>query len=1051
MRIFISIFLTVREYELMVGEKSPFRGQASDSEERGASPMIGIILLFALVILGASLVFVAGSAMFDAIEAEVDNEQTQQFVSETDHRITTAAVTGEDQPLPIDEMQGGEPTVADDGNISVRWFNATDGTRCSPVTGELRALEFELDGRTIAHQGGGVWEQTDGRTSVVSEPQIGYDGDRLQLQVLQLEEGDFGGSDPMARANHSESTDLTDRIGNAAAECPTGTDVSFRIENSTYHDGWNRYLEDAVGDGEYPEVDVEHKEADRTVEVNITSIREPADTETLLIESDDGLKNTDGPGDHRREFGKNLRFQATLNNTGSDTATPPTMQVSIVGTPIEEANSGGSAAVPGGQTKQRSVKIDSYEDDLTPGRTYEYRIETLDDSGNVDDTLNDRGEFYLGEPGSDFNVTEDDIETTPTGDGNVTITAEVRNHGLEEGDRTVTIDFEEYDVTASETVTLDYGATGTVSWTVDKSALPYGSNEFEIRTGDDEATGTVIGEATGEEGTFIVVEDEGVGGDQIVVNGDPFTVDAEVASTYASDGETREVRVTIPKAGVDRTEPITLDSGEHGTVSFDIDPADYDFESGTVYNYDIVADGEGLSEQGSFYVGEPETNFELSNGNATVDDDTVTITADLENTGVDSGSQTASLNLEYLDEMPDELEGENPYGDLFEREITRSFGESDTIELELNESKLLDGEYRATIRTDDGTETIDFVVDTGIDPGRVGLGEIDNANVTVDVVGSQVSGNSRRWTGGGRWGGGEYEYVHLLAPMTLDVVANGGTEHSFDNPTGGDNINTGPTWQDKTDDSYTYNFTVEDETELTLRNTRYSLCNDRSTDPDELSHYSDPEDRALEWCKDVSSNTEFGPIDASQGENLQNVRVRSAENNTIPALPAGADQQISATEALDERGLVKDEDELDLDSGEFVFLFENTAECGRVCDEDDIDALWDDAVEAYERNPDRTNDPDFNDLIVYVEVERAGVDPGTPSITIKPGGGDSTDVDAGDGRDAGGVEDVDPTLEGDTAEGSSPSVGTGDSTTDETNGVTGDTGVDVDADTIVIG
>ncbi|WP_222916535.1 flagellin [Natrinema sp. SYSU A 869] len=996
--------------------------------------------------------------MFDAIETEVNNEQTQQFVSETDHRITTAAVTGEDQPLPIDEMQGGEPTITDDGNISVRWFNATDGTRCSPVKGELRALEFELDGRTIAHQGGGVWEQTNGQTSIVSEPQIGYDGDRLQLQVLQLEEGDFGGSDPMARANHSESTNLTDRINNAAEGCSTGTDVSFRIEDSTYHEGWNQFLSDAVNEDKYSNVGIEHKSSEETVEVNITGIREPVETTTVVVAEDRGLS---GPGANELEYEQRLNrslgggpnnaifgIEAKIENTGDEDETQ-TVTASIwdeeLDTNLLETNK--EVTISPGDPEELAAndlkfQHSEYKDELSHGETYKYIIATEDD--RADDPP---GSFYFGNSGSEFNVTEDDIETMPTGDGNVTITAEIQNHGIEEGNQNVTIDFDEHDVTANETVSLDYGATGTVSWTVNKSALPYGSNEFEIRTDDDEATGTVIGEATGDEGAFIVVEDEGVGGDQIVVTGEPFTVDGEVASTYASDGETREVRVTIPEAGVDRTEPITLDSGEHDTVSFDINPADYDFESGTVYDYDIVADGEGLSEQGSFYVGEPGTNFELSNGNATVDDDTVTITTDLENTGVDSGSQTASLNLEYLDEMPDDLEGENPYGDLFEREVTRSFGESDTIELELNESKLLDGEYRATIRTDDGTETIDFVVDTGIDPGRVGLGEIDDANVTVDVVGSQVSGNNRRWN----YWEDKWEYVHLLAPMTLDVVANGGTEHSFDNPTDGDNINTGPTWQDKTGDSYTYNFTVEDETELTLRNTRYSLCNDRSTDPDELSHYSDPEDRALEWCNDVSSNTEFGPIDASQGENLQNVRVRSAENNTIPALPAGADQQISATEALEERGLVKDEDELNLDSGEFVFLFENTAECGRGCDEDDIDALWDDAVEAYERNPHRTNDPDFNDLIVYVEVERAGVDPGTPSITIIPGGGNSTDVDAGDGRDAGGVEDVDPTLEGDTDEGSSPSVGTGESNTDETDGVTGDTGVDVDADNIVIG
>ncbi|WP_245853010.1 DUF7289 family protein [Natrinema ejinorense] len=1018
------------------------------SGNRGSSPLIGIVLLFALVIMGAMLVFVAGSAMFDAIQSEANSEQTQQFVRETDHRITTVATTGTDQPLPIDEMRGNEPTITDDGNITVTWYNASSGSRtCAPVEGELRALEFELDDRTIAHQGGGIWEKTDRGVSTVSEPEISYDGDSLQLQIMELEEGDFGASDTVAKANYSRSTELTETIDTRARACSDATSIEFSIENSTYHEGWAAYLEDAVGEDEYSEVSVTHKPATEDVVVQIENVRTPVDSASLLVESDNGLKHTSG-NTQPVEFGDDLQFQATLNNTGSETVSAPTMRVAVDGGTVVSDNSasGGSGAVPGNKEKDRSVKIDStdYEDHLSPGETYHYTIQTLDESGNIDDTLDDPGEFYLGESGSNFTV--DAIETTSADGDNATISAEITNVGVDEGDRTVTIDFDEYDVSASEELTLDYGATGTVNWTVNKTALPYEPNEFEVGTGDDTATGTIVGEATGdEEAAFTVVEDNGVGDDQIVTDEEPFTVEAVVKNTYA-DEQSRDVALTIPDADITMSEPTTVESGGRKTVSFTVDPTEYDLEAGTVYEYDVTAGEEGLSEPGSFYVGKPGTNFELSNETVTVEEN-VTVTADLENTGVESGSQTVTLDLEYLDEMPAELEDDSPYGRIFEGEVSRSFGESDTIEMGFNGTKLLDGEYKATIQTEDGVKTTNFTVDAGIDPGRVGLGEVEDANVTVDVVGSQVSGNTRR---GNPWFG--YEYVHILSPMTLDVVANGGTEHSFENPSGGDNINTGPTWQDKTGDSYTYNFTVESETELTLRNTRYRSCADRSTDPDELPHYSDPEDRALEWCNNVPTTSVFGPIDASQGQNLQNVRVRSAENNTIPALPAGADQQISATEVLDERGLVKNEDELDLGPGEFVFLFENTADCGRGCDNDDIDALWDDAVEAYERNPDATNDPDFNDLIVYVQVERAGVDPGTPSITIMPGGGDSTDVDTGDGQTAGDApEEVDPSLEGDTDEGAGPDVGTGTSNDDVTGGMTGETGVDVDADHIVIG
>ncbi|ELY79064.1 flagellin domain protein [Natrinema pellirubrum DSM 15624] len=630
--------------------------------------------------MGAMLVFVAGSAMLDAIKSEANSEQTQQFAMEIDHRLTTVATTGSDQPLPIDEMQGNEPTITDDGNISVRWYNASSGSRtCAPVEGELRALEFELDDRTIAHQGGGIWEKTDRGVSTVSEPNIGYDNDSLQLQIMELEEDDFGSSGTVARADHSRSTELTETINSRARACSDAASIEFSIENSTYHEGWATYLEDAVGADEYSEVSVTHKPATEAVVVQIENVRTPVESASLLIESDNGIEDTNG-NTEPVEFGDNLRFQATLNNTGSDRVTPPTMRVAIDGGSVVSNNgaSGGSGAVPGNQEKDRSVKIDSdnYEDHLSPGQTYEYTLQTLDENGDIDDTLEDPGEFYLGESGSYFTV--DNIETTSADGDNATISAEITNIGVEEGDRTVTIDFDEFDVTASEELTLDYGATGTVTWTVNKTALPYEPNEFEVGTGDDTATETIVGGATGEvENAFTVVEDNGVGDDQIVTDDESFTVEAVVENTYATE-QSRDVTLTVPDAEITIPEPTTLESGERETVSFTVDPDEHDLEAGTVYEYNVTAGDEGLSEPGSFYVGKPGTNFELSNANVSGVEN-ITVTADLENTGVESGSQTVTLDIEYLDEMPADLEDENPYGRIFEGTIRSSLAECTVV------------------------------------------------------------------------------------------------------------------------------------------------------------------------------------------------------------------------------------------------------------------------------------------------------------------------------------------------------------------------------------
>ncbi|WMT06073.1 flagellin [Natrinema thermotolerans] len=1050
----------------MVGERNRDGSQREDSEDRGASPLVGIVLLFALVIMGAMLVFVAGSAMLDAIKSEANSERTQQFAMEIDHRLTTVATTGSDQPLPIDEMQGNEPTITDDGNISVRWYNASSGSRtCAPVEGELRALEFELDDRTIAHQGGGIWEKTDRGVSTVSEPNIGYDNDSLQLQIMELEEDDFGSSGTVARANHSRSTELTETINSRARACSDATSIEFSIENSTYHEGWATYLEDAVGADEYSEVSVTHKPATEAVVVQIENVRTPVDSASLLIESDNGVKGTNG-NTQLVEFGDKLEFQATLNNTGSETVSSPTMRVAVDGGRVVSEK--GSEAVPskkknGGPGNDRSVedvsvKINSkdYEDHLSPGETYEYTIQTLDKSGEIDDTLEDPGEFYLGEPGSNFTV--NDIETTPADGDNATISAEITNIGIEEGDRTVTIDFDEYDVTASEELTLDYGATGTVTWTVNKSALPYEPNEFEVRTGDDTATGTIIGGATGEvEDAFTVVKDNGVGDDQIVTDEGPFTVEAVVENTYA-DEQSRDVTLTVPDAGITMPEPTTLESGEQETVSFTVDPDEHDLEAGTVYEYNVTAGEEGLSEPGSFYVGKPGTNFVLSNENVTVDEN-VTITADLTNTGVESGSQTVDLDLEYLDEMPAELE-EGFYDDveINASNVERAFGEGDTVELELNGSNLIAGEYNATISTEDDSTTVSFVVESGIESGRVGLGGVEDATANVTVLASQMSGAPA----GGPGTTGEPDQ-HELAPVNLSVVTerNGvsNKKYEFSNKYGGDNINTYDSWQEKGDtdkvpdqNPWATSINIEEESTLTLAATSsnpipQNACNDYSeedTHPDYTIGLLFEREIEFEhtWCDKVEET--WIPVDATTGKSLQNVRVRSAENNTVPVLQPANNIQFSADEVLEKEGLWDNENQtLDLDENEFVFLFEMTQE---PVDDGDIDSLWNQAQGS------GTGDPNFNDLIVHVEVERANVDPSTPSITIMPGGGNLTDVGTGNGSKTGDRPDeVDPSLEGDADEGAGPDVGTGTSDNDVTGGMTGETGVDVDADHIVIG
>ncbi|WP_121741812.1 DUF7289 family protein [Natronorubrum halophilum] len=1025
---------------------------------RGLSPIVGLVLLLGMVIAGTALLFIVGSPMLDTFESGSERERAHLCMDETDHQLATVAATGEQRSMPDTDISDCQIDVADKGQVDILWYNDSesddlpwdDDTRTA--TAELGALEFELDDRTIAHQGGGIWEDTGSGTQIISEPGISYENGStgsngsVRFDLMLLDQDELSGSDPIARADHERSDELAADIAEAASNSD-GTNVAIRIESS-YHDGWKQHLETALVSNvdENVSSSISHNSGAETVEVKVKGIREQSDDSQLRIEEDRGIGNAVESDGNRVEFGQDLNFTALLNNTGSDPIDSE-MTVSIEGGMVKEANSD-VTEMTGGATHEETVEIDknNYSTVLEPDNTYQYVISTPDDS------LDTPGEFYLGKEGTHLNVT--DIENTSTGDENTTISATIRNQGVENATGTdaqnISLEFDHPDIDGVEQeLELEYGAEGTVSWIINESAWPSEEYPFSIETENDSANGTLHIEG-GQEGDGVVVTaDHGVldgpgdtGDQRVDVTESTFTIGAEVTNTNLTT-ETQNVTLTLPGEPASEPDPetVTLESNESEIVEFEIETDD--FEAGSVYEYNVSTEDSAMTSNGSFYAGKSGTYFDPADTNATRNDGNVTITANITNLGIETGSQDVGFELEYVGELPEELDGD-PYGYLGETNVNRSFGETDSIELVLNESKLLDGEYEATIHTDDGTDSVEFDVDAGIDPGRVGLGEIEDAEVMVEVVGSQVSGDGRIRTG---WW--DFEDVHNLAPMSLDVRTNGVTEHSFENPTGGDNINTGPTWQNKSDGAFTHNFTVDEETELTLRNTRYTTCQAEATDPNTLSHYSGPTDRDLMWCNDAPNGEVFGPIDASQGENLQNVRVRSAENNTIPALPAGNEQQLSATEVLEQRGLIADSgDELDLGPGEFVFLFENTEST----DEDGIDALWDDAIDSYEQNPDQTSDPNFNDLIVYVEVERAGVDPGTPSITIMPGGGNETAVGPGGSDSVDEVGDIDMEFgEGDPTAGDSPTVGTGESVEGTGDNQTTETGVNIDTDYIVIG
>lgn len=1035
----------------MIGVGAKPRSDGSGERDRGVSPLVGVVLLVGMVLFGAALLFAVGMPMLESVEAESEGELARHCMDEADHRLATVAGTGERQTLPSAAGSDCRLDVADDGRIEMIWYedDEYDGdvddlpweNDSRTASAELGALEFELEDRTIAHQGGGVWERRDedGETIAISEPRIGYDSDSgtVQLELMQLDEAQLSADEPIARADPDRTERFHDEVRTAASNSD-GDNVAIRI-HSSYYDGWERQLERALGADENGNVAVESDSSSETAVATIGNVREVDEFDEVLITEDHGVDGdgvTDGRVVHPDEWDSNpdphLEVTATFENYADEERTiRPTLE--IVGEDVE-SRSNSPVRFEAGERKTVTMSIPpGHYGDLDAGERYEYTITTADDS------LDEYGSFFLGDSDSSFDLTDDDIETTDAA-GTITISATVTNTGIEADTQDITLDFGG-DAAATRELSLESGADGTVSWTLDESAFPGGTHEFIVETDDDSATGAIRVEGDATEQGFVIVEDLGVqdgpgetGDQRVDATTSTFTIATEVRNTDF-ETETQVVELAIPDAGITATEPVTLESGETEIVSFDLETAD--LEPGSVYEYTVSTDDAELTDPGAFYVGEPGSAFELLDATISRDEDagSVTVAAELQNVGLEEGRpDDVALDLEYLDgETPEEYAFEpRPVDSTFE------FGQAGTVGWEFNESRLLDGEYEVTVRfvggDEEETASFEVTVDGDSDETGIAVGEPIAAEVTV--LGTQVS----------TYDGDD----HTLIPTTLSLVTESGGErtvqHTFRNDDAGTNINTYDSWQAKGTDRWTESIEIDeddiagDEVNLTLSATS-EYCpfpdscwfDDTVSDGDGTHYYMD----------DVNEDNAWISIDATTGDSLANVRVRDHERDDIPPLRRQHDLQMTSNELLEREGLWDEETEtLDLDEGEYVFLFEVTQEAE---DPSDIDELWNQATDS------DSGDPNFNDLIVHVDVERANVDVSDPLLTLSQEQSTSPTVENGSGTADGG----DTSLEigdGDVSSGAGPTIGTGSSEegTEASESET-ETGLDLDADTIIIG
>ncbi|WP_455429275.1 DUF7289 family protein [Haloterrigena gelatinilytica] len=253
----------------------------SERADRGASPQLGIVLLFVLVFLGATSVYVVGMGAFDAAESQAYHEQSQQELRQFDSTISSLGKQDDTpKPVRIDNLDG---ELVTDGELEV---TVSDG-----YVNDSRSIALETlvatdkGGNEFAYQAGGAWDVSGDRATAVSDPNLRYyyesteDGEvgRVDIEPVTLE-GSVGTGEHTVREIPNPDTDSFESLGE---DIEVVSYTTVEVSESSYHHGWYDFLKD-----EFNATDANDCEISGSVDENIICHDESEETVTVVANVD---------------------------------------------------------------------------------------------------------------------------------------------------------------------------------------------------------------------------------------------------------------------------------------------------------------------------------------------------------------------------------------------------------------------------------------------------------------------------------------------------------------------------------------------------------------------------------------------------------------------------------------------------------------------------------------------------------------------------------------------------------------------------------------------
>lgn len=696
------------------------------SDKRGVSDVLALTILVGLTVTGALLVVYTGQSTVSDSNDQRNAQLAEETFLQADQVFSQYAregTIGERSVTVPDDIRSGVE-VADRATYEVR---LDDNPDCRSGPQRLGSLQYQGESTLVGYQGGGVWQLSDGGTSMSAPPDMTYRDGSLSVNFPTIsgsinDDGEIyarSNRTVESRANRNLTADLFFDDGatqldqsNIACNPKTVSEATVMINDSRFAGAWARYAQDRWG-GKYvtvsPSTDVAAGE-NVSITFKLGDISDPKYEVTALDVSREDATNP-------------IEVNATVSNVGGLSDTQDITFRFQNDSTVVLSDRVTDVSLDGGNSTAVSFTVNqSVIDNDADAGTYNFTVGTQDNTTNETRTLKDSA------MPPDFQIVDTDTNSTMAIGENSTVNVTVENVGGMTGTQTVSVAINGT-TTRQQTVTLDPDTTKTIELELD--TRDDGRFEWNVSTDDDDAVDTYV---VGSSGYLSI---ESVTADSSLDTDDQF----DLATTIENTGQlasTQMVRLRIENDSWSKWQNTSVDlngslqgaESESPTLAYDgFAPSD----TGT-YTYVVETDNE--TQTGTFVVGGPDRpNFAIQSVDVSEDliamGDEVTFNVTVTNTGNATGEQYVTLGAE----------GESSL--LLNESVTLDGGDTATVDspVTLSGSYVSIGDNTLNASTENTSikQPLEILEEDVVEDEEQGITVEEGVRANVELLGSELN------------------------------------------------------------------------------------------------------------------------------------------------------------------------------------------------------------------------------------------------------------------------------------------------------------------------